>query len=217
MTRTLVLLSALAAILLIALSWMFLFQPRNAEIADLQAETQNLESQAQQLQARITALQQVREASPDYEAQLAAAYAVVPRETALPAMLRQLQLAADESGLTLMTVSPSRPAAVTLEGGATGLSAINIAVDIEGRYFQLVDFLRRLEDPSISPRGLRWNSLNVGGDLEDYPSLTASLQGDLYALLPTVSVDDTAAPEATDDANDVDAEADGDSDQEQDQ
>jgi Tfp pilus assembly protein PilO len=196
MSRTTVLLTALAAIMIAVLAWLLLFQPRNVEIAELRAETETLEAQAQQLQARISALQQVRATSPEFEAELAAAYAVVPREAALPAMLRQLQTAADESGLSLMTVSPSRPAPVTLEGGATGLSSINVAVDVEGGYFQLVDFLRRLEDPAISPRGLRWNSLNLGADPDEYPVLTASLQGDLYALLPTGSAEAAAPAEA---------------------
>jgi Tfp pilus assembly protein PilO len=185
MNRTMVLLSVLAAILVVAMAWLLLLQPRNNEIDELRAETASFEAQEQQLQARVAALRQVREDSPDYEAQLAAAYAIIPRDTALPAVLRQLQLAADESGLTLMAVAPSRPAAATVEGGATGLARINVAVDVEGRYFQLVDFLRRLEDPAISPRALNWTSMNLSGDPEEYPLLTASLQGDLFALLPT--------------------------------
>jgi Tfp pilus assembly protein PilO len=202
MNRTMVLLSVLAAILVVAVAWLLLLQPRNNEIEELRAETASFEAQEQQLQARVAALRQVREDSPDYEAQLAAAYAIIPRDTALPAVLRQLQLAADESGLTLMAVAPSRPAAATVEGGATGLARINVAVDVEGRYFQLVDFLRRLEDPAISPRALNWTSMNLSGDPEEYPLLTASLQGDLFALLPTPP----AEQPVTQDPDDADVE-----------
>jgi Tfp pilus assembly protein PilO len=202
MNRTMVLLSVLAAILVVAMAWLLLLQPRNNEIDELRAETASFEAQEQQLQARVAALRQVREDSPDYEAQLAAAYAIIPRDTALPAVLRQLQLAADESGLTLMAVAPSRPAAATVEGGATGLARINVAVDVEGRYFQLVDFLRRLEDPAISPRALNWTSMNLSGDPEEYPLLTASLQGDLFALLPTPP----AEQPVTQDPDDADVE-----------
>jgi Tfp pilus assembly protein PilO len=209
MNRTMVLLSVLAAILVVAMAWLLLLQPRNNEIDELRAETASFEAQEQQLQARVAALRQVREDSPDYEAQLAAAYAIIPRDTALPAVLRQLQLAADESGLTLMAVAPSRPAAATVEGGATGLARINVAVDVEGRYFQLVDFLRRLEDPAISPRALNWTSMNLSGDPEEYPLLTASLQGDLFALLPTPPAEQpvTQDPDDADVEVEVDLEA----------
>jgi Tfp pilus assembly protein PilO len=209
MNRTMALLSVLAAILVVAVAWLLLLQPRNNEIEELRAETASFEAQEQQLQARVAALRQVREDSPDYEAQLAAANAVIPRDTALPSVLRQLQLAADEAGLTLMAVAPSRPAAATVEGGATGLSRINVAVDVEGGYFQLVDFLRRLEDPAISPRALNWTTISLAGNPEEYPLLTASLQGDLFALLPTPPAEQPVAqdPDDTDVEVEVDLEA----------
>jgi Tfp pilus assembly protein PilO len=207
MSRTVVLLSVLAGILLVALSWFLLFQPKNQEIVDLQAETESLEVQAQQLQLRVATLQRVREASPDFEAELAAAYAVIPREPALPAMLRQFQSAADESGVTLMAVTPARPADVGLEVGVPDLARISVSVDVEGSYFQMVDFLRRLEDPAISPRALGWNGVSITSDPEEYPRLAASLQGDLYALVPAPTApEDDVAGEDTEPAPGTDGE-----------
>jgi Tfp pilus assembly protein PilO len=191
MNRSHLILASLVAVLVVALSWFFLFAPRNAEIEEIRAETERLDAQASELAAQVEELRQVRENAPVLEAELAAAQAVLPRESALPSTLRQLQLAADEAGVTLSAVAPSRPQPVTIESGEAGLAKINLVVDVKGRYFQMVDFLRRLEDPAISPRGLLWNALSIESEYDAYPVLEGSLQGDLFAILPATEL---AAP-----------------------
>jgi hypothetical protein len=227
MNRRTTLLAVVGAVLLVALSWVLLYQPKNQEVAEIQAETVAAEAQAAELETRVAELQLVRETAPEAEAQLVAALTVVPQDRALPSALRQLQLAAEDSGVTLTAMAPGRPEPVTIEGAAEGLMRLNLVVDIEGEYFQMVDFLRRMEDPRISPRGLLWNGGLVDSDYDDYPLLTASLQGDLFAIMPVAPPEtetppvDGAAPqegeaategddgeEPTDDASDPDAEAD---------
>lgn len=208
MTRTQILLSGLAAVLVLVLFWLLLYSPRSEELAEIRAETEDIEARQVQTAQRIANLEDVRDTAPAQEAALAAAQSIIPRDQALPSFLRQLQLAADESGMVLSSVSPSRPTAAEIEGGASGLHRINVVAALEGSYFQLVDLLRRIEDPEITPRSVLWNSVSVGGDPEDHPELQVSLQGDLYALLPTASAPE---PEAQDeDEADVEAEADED-------
>jgi Tfp pilus assembly protein PilO len=180
MTRTTVLLSALAAILVVALFWLLLWSPRQDELAQISEETDQVLAQQAELEGRLRALQAVREQAPEAEAVLAAGEAVVPRGTALPSAFRQLQLSADEAGLRLISVSPGRPGAV--EGGPATLGELPVNVELEGSYFQVVDFLRRIEDPTISPRGLEW--ANASLSIADYPMLTVSLSGRMYAQLP---------------------------------
>jgi Tfp pilus assembly protein PilO len=202
MKRTTVLLSALAAILLVALFWLLLWSPSKDELVAIREETEQVRTQQVQLEGRIRALQQVRERAPEAEAELAAAEAVIPRDSALPSALRQLQVSADEAQVRLVSVSPGRPVAV--DGAPASLGELAVNVELEGGYFQLVDFLRRIEDPTISPRGLEWGNASL--TISDYPTLSVVLSGRMYAQLPT--------PPPAEEAPTVDPEADLNSDDE---
>lgn len=198
MTRQAALLSALGVALVLVLFYFFAFQPKNEELAVIREDIDAAVAQQATLEARIAALQEVRLRAPEIEAALAAGESIIPRESALPSALRQLQLAADDSGVDLLTIAPGRPAAVG--GDVPELSMLTVSLTIQGSYFQLVDFLRRIEDPSITPRGLIWTSGTVTP--ADYPQLSVTLSGQMFALLPT------PAPAATEPAADVEVDVD---------
>lgn len=180
MKRSQVLLSALAGVLLVALFYVLLFQPAREELAAVEVSIEDQGQQQQVLAGEIARLRSVREEAPEVEAEVALAEAIVPQDAALPAALRQLQLAADDSDVVLQAVTTSRP--MPVDGRTDGLSSIDMNLQLVGGYFQTVDFLRRIEDPAISPRGLVWSSVTVARQ-EAYPSLDILLTGSLYARL----------------------------------
>lgn len=201
MTRQAAMLTALGVVLVLVLFYFFAFAPKNEELAVLHEDIDTAVAQQATLEARIAALQEVRLRAPEIEAALAAAESIIPRESALPSALRQLQLAADDSGVELTTISPGRPVAVP--GEVAELSSIGVTIAIQGSYFQLIDFLRRIEDPAITPRGILWTSGTVAP--ADYPQLAISLSGQMYAVLPAPVAPAPAETEA--DVNvDVDVE-----------
>ena len=179
-TRILALVSGLVAVLLAAGFYLLLWQPKSDEVADLEEQAATLQTQQAQLTGQIARLQAVRREAPDIEAQLAAAEAVIPRSAALPVFVRQMQQAADDSGVTLLSLSPGAPSAVA--DGPAGLATIGVTANVTGGYFQLVDFLRRLEDPAITARGFLWSSAGVAPS--EYPTLSLSLSGQMFAYLP---------------------------------
>jgi Tfp pilus assembly protein PilO len=205
MKRQTVLLAVLAAILVVTLFWLLAYQPSRTELAEVQEQIAAQQQQQLQLESELRRLQDVRLDAPGAEAALAAAEAVIPRDAALPAALRQLQVAADESGAVLRSVSTGRPAQV--EGGTEGLSAISVNVELLGGYFQVVDFLRRIEDPAISPRGLRWASVTVAKD--EHPTLAANLSGDVFTMLPSAPPPPPVG-EPTEDESELETEAEAD-------
>lgn len=192
MKRSQILLSAVASVLLIALFYVLLYQPKREEVAEIQAAIAQEQADQVRIQSEINRLQSVRMEAPEVEAQLAAGETIVPRDAALPSALRQLQLAADESGLVLQTVSTSRPS--PLDGAPTeGLSRIDVSLQMIGGYFQIVDFLRRVEDPQITPRGLTWGGATVSRST--YPELNVTLSGAVYAIVvESPSLIDPGAP-----------------------
>lgn len=181
MIRRNAIIAGLLALLLAALFFFFVWQPRSDEIAELEADRENVLQQQAQLRDQIQRLKEVRQNAAEAEAQIVAAETIVPRDLAIPAALRQLVLAADESGAELVSTTWSRPQ--QLEDAQPGLASISVGLQVNGGYYQIVDFLRRVEDPAISPRGFIWSSLSLAPD--EYPTLSANISGTVYSLLPT--------------------------------
>lgn len=180
MKRIQILVLVLVGLLIAVLFFFFAVQPQRERAAELDEEIALEQQQQALLEAEIARLRSVRDEAPEVEADLAVANAVVPREASLPSTLRQLQLASDEAGLVLSAISTARPAAMpdTLDG----LSSIAVTLQLSGSYFQVVDFLRRVEDPGITPRGLTWNDISMSRD--EYPELNLSLNGQIYIAQP---------------------------------
>jgi Tfp pilus assembly protein PilO len=195
--KRVVVLTALGATLLVVLYGLLLFKPAREQLAVLEQETLSLEQQEASLLAQLDRLAETRRSAPELEAELIAARVVVPESAGVSAVVRQLQSAADEAGLDLAALSPSRPQPTTPEAGPVALARIPIALDVEGSYFQVVDFLRRLENPDISPRGFIFNSMSLAvGD--EWPQLHVTFQGEAFALVEVAGVE-APAPEASPD------------------
>lgn len=204
MTRIQLVLAGLAAVLVVVLFWLLLWSPQGDEIDEVRAEIEDVEQEQATTQSRIDSLRSVRDDAPELEALLAAGNSVLPRDTALPSMLRQLQTAADESGATLSSVSPGRPQPV--EEGEEGLAALSLSAQMEGSYFQVVDFLRRVEQAEITPRGITWSDLTMS--VSEYPELAVSLNGEMFALLPDAPPPSEEPAEDDDDDDDEDTDVD---------
>lgn len=185
MSRMTALLGGLAIVLVLVLWYFLLWTPRVDELAAVESQIEDVQASQDVSRSRIDQLQQVREQAPELQAELAAAESLLPRDSDLPSALRQLQLAADESGATLVSVAPARPEPVPAADPA--LYAMSLALDLQGSYFQIVDTLRRLEDPSISPRGFVWEQIDLVVD--EHPSLTVSVTGRMFAVLPAPPAD----------------------------
>lgn len=198
MNRQTLLLGLLAVVLVVALWWMFLLSPKRAELAEVQAEIDAAVTQQAQLQAQIRTLEDVRREAPQLEADLVATETIIPRDAALPSAIRMLARSADDSGVSLVSFTPGRPSQVA--GGPEALAEISMAVALQGSYFQIVDFLRRIEDPTIVPRAMLWEGMTLSVD--EHPTLSGTLTGRMFALLPAAPAAvlpdaDTPAPTAT--------------------
>lgn len=213
MKRTTLLLIVLGVILVLVAWYVLLFNPKLEEQQVVEDEIVALETQQAAVRGRIAELEGVREQAPQLQAELAATESLLPRDTALPSALRQLQQAADDSNATLVSVAPARPVLVE---GSEDLYEINLSVEVRGTYFQIVDVLRRVEDPAISPRGVLWDSSAM--TIDEYPTLVTVLSGRMFAVLPQPPAPPAEPdPDAEDLAEGDDADVDVDVDVEVDQ
>lgn len=200
MNRIAVLLTALGLLVVVAVFFLFIFQPAREDLAEVEEQIALEQSQQTQLQQDINRLRDVRETAPGVESEVAAAEAIVPRDPALPALVRQLQSAADESGMVLSSIATSRP--VDLEAAEEpGLAGIDVNGQLTGSYFQMVDFLRRIEDPAITSRGITWSNATVTRADDTYPELQFNLSGRAYAVIEQPLPPEPEPEPATDDGD----------------
>lgn len=199
MNRSALVLGILGALLIAVLFYLFAWKPKDDRIAEIDEQIETVEQETAQLEQQAMRLREVRASAPEVEAAVVAAESIVPRDVAMPALLRQMQLAADESGADLLNVTASRPTQV--EDAQAGLAAMTISAQVNGGYYQLVDFLRRIEDPTITPRGVVWDNMTVTP--EEYPTLAAAVSGRIYALLPAPPAPE---PEPTEEGGEAGAE-----------
>ncbi|MEO8909991.1 MAG: type 4a pilus biogenesis protein PilO [Gemmatimonadaceae bacterium] len=98
----------IAALLLAAAYWYFLYKPKAAELAVTQAHVDSLDKRNQQARADIAqgSLQKLRAQSAEYDQSLKVMRQLVPRSNEVPALLEDISTAARRVGLDLATVEP---------------------------------------------------------------------------------------------------------------
>ena len=200
------------AVIVIALGgWFFLIAPKRSEAADVRAQTAQQQSANAMLATQIQLLKAQAKALPQQQAKLAAVAAKVPDNPAVPALIRALSAAADDAGVELLSMVPTKPAPVaappvvaplvaatgtagstsrrsTTGGGSAGtLQVIGVSLSVVGGYFQVEQFLDRIESLS---RAMKVTSLTVAPGANPLKplavttgptgTLTASITGSVY-------------------------------------
>lgn len=196
-------LTVLGALLLGVLAWFFLFQPQREVRAELEAETERLTQQQQQVRLEIARLEEIRANEVEVRAALARAEQYIPDGPGQPSVIRLFQLAADASGVEIVQLTFSDPAEVvglgTLPptGPGTLVAQIPLQLGVEGGYFQVADFLRRLE--TELPRAVLVESVSVieATSPAAFPTLGVTLSGRLFAIVPAAALGVEPEPEPT--------------------
>src|SRR6202008_4977198 len=97
-----------AAVLLLAAYWYFLYRPKAAEMAVTSAHVDSLDKKNQQAKADIAqgSLQKLKAQSAEYDQSLKVMRQLVPRSNEVPALLEDISTAARRVGLDLAMVEP---------------------------------------------------------------------------------------------------------------
>jgi type IV pilus assembly protein PilO len=204
-TRKWSLLALLLVVAVFAAGWFLLIAPKRSEAADLKRQTVSQEDANSRLEQKIQVLMAQQEDLPRQRARLAVIRDQIPDNPALPALIRELTAAGQKVGASIDTLAPSLPVAAapaaqapvssdgttpatTAAPSAAALYEVPLTVDVSGSYFELEQFVNKLEglDRSFLVTGFTLGASE--GAAATPGDLKISLQGRVFLSPPATAV-----------------------------
>lgn len=172
-----VLLAAGGTLLALVAGTLLLVRPKQHAVAEARADRNAALAESQTLSDQIRALEALKADEAALRARARQAKAEFPARPDLPALVEALQDAADQAGLDLASVAPSTPKPSTER---PELAEIETTVTVTGGYFQIEDFLAKVEnlvkgtDPGrVPPRAVLIRSVDVSSSSAPVAGSTA--------------------------------------------
>lgn len=206
MNRRLLAIGAGAAVVILLLWYFALWNPRTSELGKAKDRRVAAEAAESQLQTEIARLRAEQRQEPLRRAQLERVRTLIPDEPNLAQFILDANDAAVRSGIDFISIAPALPAAPSLAPptapGAPAAPAIapgtappeiKLALQISGGYFQVLDFLNRLD---ALPRLVVTDGVNLTAD--PAARLTVALTSRMFThvLPPGFGTTPTTAPVA---------------------
>jgi len=137
---------------LLILWYVALYGPQSSALSDARKRASDATQKSATLRDQLSRLQQARQGQPLKQSQLETLRVAIPDDPALAQFILQANDAASAAGIDFLSITPTPPsssaqAATTPAGGAaTGATPtpIRIAMTASGGYFQVLDFVNRL-------------------------------------------------------------------------
>jgi Tfp pilus assembly protein PilO len=159
----LMIVAGVVALLVAAAAVFLLVVPQFSRLSDLEAQRVSAQQTMSQTQARLAQLEQIKRSASETQAQLIKISNQVPDSPELPTLVLELQNAADSAGLDFQSIKPTepttpKPAPAPAPQAATGYDEISIQMRLQGRWADILDFLRRAQTMT---RGVRMVSVEL--------------------------------------------------------
>ena len=146
---------------IITAAWWFLFMSgKSAEISDFEDQTATANIEQQTLEARRNELQALAAKEGDYLLALGEIQNSIPAFPDGAALIEDINNIALETGVDLLTLSPSQPVASNVEG----LYEISTIIRFEAPYFKVLGVLFAIEDLE---RLVRVDQMSVDASLDE--------------------------------------------------
>ena len=176
--RTRLILTVVAAVLVVLLAYFLLIRPRQGQLTDVQAQVEQEENLTIQLRGQLARLQELQRNAPQLQAELDRIRDLVPQEHETPNFIFQVTAAAAASGVDVVQLTPELPKPPP-EGAQ--LAQVRVTIGGEGGYFAIQDFVRRLYNLD---RALRIDVLDlVESETSDGIRMTATAR--IFFEIPT--------------------------------
>lgn len=210
MTRKIALVAVGASLTLFAAWFVLLWGPQGGDLADAQEREEVAAAANAELELRRDRLVAAQADAPVLQARVETLRVAIPDSPNLAQFILDANDAATASGVDFLSISPAPPAA-SVEPGLP--SSINLSISVDGGYFQVLDYLNRLDAMDrivvVDTLGLTPTGGEDGGPVGLSVSVAArmftnatpaGLPGDVPAPATQASTEvttTTTAPEAT--------------------
>jgi Tfp pilus assembly protein PilO len=167
-----VILGSVGLVLVMALMFFFLINPRKGELAEAKEAVKAAETETVVLQTELTRLEGLQKNAPQLQAALDQIRELVPDDDNVSNFVFQTQQEADKAGLDFVSITPQLPKPPP-EGAP--LAEVKIDIGAKGTYFTIQDFIRRLTelDRAVRIDGFQMNAVVEEGSDEPLIELTA--------------------------------------------
>jgi Tfp pilus assembly protein PilO len=211
-SRRPLLIGVAAALGLLVFWFLFLWSPQGSKITKAKERAAQAESERQELQLRIARLKSLQQAEPQKRAQLESLRVAIPDEPNLAQFILDANTAANTSGIEFLSISPSPPSSgtgpsapgstpppttpATPAAPAAGArpAVISLQLSVSGGYFQVVDFVNRLNGLS---RLVVVDSLGLTASAQAAPDstgLSVAISARMFVREATPVAGSTGAP-----------------------
>jgi Tfp pilus assembly protein PilO len=180
----------LGAAVLLAISWFFLISPQHAERDSLNAAEAAAEQRLDQLQQRLGNLRKQNDKLAEYKAELAQARQALPATPALSDLLRELQIAGDNTGVAVSGLNLGDVTPLATAGGQVFTLALSLTAS--GTIDKLNAFLDQLQQ--VQPRALLINTASLSRTAANSTTASLTLTLDAFVAPSTVPARPSASP-----------------------
>ena len=186
--RRITVVAILVALVLIVAFVFLIWIPKGHQITSAQANLASLQNQDAQAKAEIATLLAFKAQLPTAKAELVRMQTAIPAYPDLAQFMLAIEKISNESGVTYISIAPAEPVpnAAPSSGASpvTGLADVAVSLSVKGGYFQVLDFLNRLDN---LPRLVVTSSLSLSGSGVSSSSasagslVSASIQAAIYS------------------------------------
>jgi Tfp pilus assembly protein PilO len=145
--RVKLLLMAAGLVVVAALVWFFLLSPIRGDIAALDTQIEEEQSQLLAARTKLAQAEATRDEGKRNQARLLELAKLMPTEAEIPSLLLQIQDLADEAGIEFIAISPGDSKLSDDKSYRT----LSLDLEFEGTYFSVTDFVYRAERMASGP------------------------------------------------------------------
>ncbi|MDA8195969.1 MAG: type 4a pilus biogenesis protein PilO [Actinomycetota bacterium] len=155
--------TALAAIAILLVFYFLLWKPTSNKIATESGALSQAQQQLTSLNGQVSSLKSFQQELPAAQAEANRLTSAIPSTPELSSFILALNTISQKSGISFLSISPSQAIAASVGSTATtvanpNLYQVEIGLQVGGGYFQVLDFINRLDH---LPRLVTVNSVNL--------------------------------------------------------
>ncbi len=154
--RDIGILIGLAVVVLLAAWYFLIVSPKRDNLSDLNSQVKSENAKYQDNQNKLSHIDEERQGAQQTESDLLKLEKLVPAASQVPSLIADLQKSSADAGVDFLDIKAGAPTP-----GSEGLTIIPFELKIEGTYFDVNDFLYRVENYARIDNG----DINVSGRL----------------------------------------------------